>query len=158
MNLRIANIDPQGQVALSLLREAAVEVRPLYSRASGSTPPPGNSPLGPRDLYVAAMLNDVAVACGSVRELNALSGEIRRLYVYRAYRRKRVGHALLLHLVAEATRLGYERLCLETGNEQPAAMALYEGFGFTRIPCFAEHVNDPTSICYELRLDEGRVR
>jgi putative acetyltransferase len=107
---------------------------------------------------VVAMLNDVAVACGSIRELSAVSGEIRRLYVHRAYRRKRVGHALLLHLVAEAGRLGYERLCLETGNKQPAAMALYEGFGFTRIPSFGEHVNDPTSICYELRLDQERAR
>jgi len=40
MNLRIANIDPQGEVALSLLGEAAADVRPLYSSASGSAPPP----------------------------------------------------------------------------------------------------------------------
>ena len=66
MNLRIANIDPQGEVALSLLREAAAEVRPLYSSASKSAPTLGHSRLGPREIYVAAMLNDSAVACGSV--------------------------------------------------------------------------------------------
>jgi GNAT superfamily N-acetyltransferase len=129
MDLRIANID-------------------------GSAPLPGNSPLGPREVYVAAMLDDMAVACGSIRELDARSGEIRRMYVRRAFRREHLGHALLHHLISEASRLGYERLRLETGDKQPAAMALYERFGFSRIPPFGEHVSDPTSVCYELWLDK----
>jgi putative acetyltransferase len=155
VNLRIASIDPEGAVALSLLREAAVEIRPLYSSAGGGSgrPSPGNSRLGPRDIYVAAMLDDVAVGCGSLRELDGTTGEIRRMYVRRDHRRRHVGHALLLHLVAEGRRLGYHRLCLETGNKQPAAMALYEGFGFRRIEPFGEYASDPASVCYELLLE-----
>jgi GNAT superfamily N-acetyltransferase len=150
--LRIANIDPEGEVALSLLREAAAEVRPLYSDGTPGAPAPRNAPLRPRDIYVAAFLNEVAVACGSLRERDARDGEIRRMYVRRDYRRRRVGHALLMHLMSEARRLGYERLCLETGTQQPAAMALYEAVGFTRMAPFGEYMNDPTSVCYEIGL------
>ncbi len=38
---------------------------------------------------------------------------------------------------------------LETGNRQLPAMALYESYGFVRIPPFSDYVNDPTSVCYE---------
>lgn len=155
LNLRITNIDPRGEVALSLLREAAAEVRPLYSSAARGVQTLHNAPLGPRDVYVAGLLNDVAVACGSIRELDATRAEIRRMYVHRDCRRRHVGRALLAHLVTEAGRLDYQRLCLETGNEQPAAMALYESFGFTRIAPFGEYASDPTSICYELSLDKS---
>jgi putative acetyltransferase len=154
VNLRIANVDPQGEVALSLLRAAAAEIRPLYASAGAEAapPPPGNAPLGPRDIYVAAMLDDAAVGCGSLRELNSTSGELRRMYVRREFRGRHVADALLRHLVSEARRLGYQRLCLETGNRQAAAMALYEGFGFRRIAAFGEYASDPTSVCYELWL------
>jgi putative acetyltransferase len=154
VKLRIANIDPEGELALSLLREAAAEIRPLYRSVSAPSalPTPGNAPLGPRDVYVAAMLDDAAVACGSLRELNGTSGEIRRMYVRRDYRGRHVADALLRHLMSEARRLGFRRLCLETGNQQAAAMALYEGFGFRRIAAFGEYVRDPTSVCYECLL------
>ena len=150
MTLRIDNIDPQGELALSLLREAAAEVRPLYS-SSADTAMPGNTGLGPRDVYVAAMVNDIPVGCGSIREVD---GKVRRMYVQRDYRRRHVGHAVLLHLMSEARRLDYQCLCLETGNKQPGAMALYESLGFRRVAPFGEYMRDPTSVCYELRLDE----
>jgi hypothetical protein len=43
-------------------------------------------------------------------------------------------------------------LLLETGNRQHPAMSLYEGYGFTRIPAFGQHVSDPTSVCYSKRV------
>jgi hypothetical protein len=74
LKLRIANIDPQGAVALALLGEAAAEVRPLYSGAAApSDSAPGN---------------------GALRQPDSGTGEIRRLYVHRDYRRGQVGRAL----------------------------------------------------------------
>lgn len=154
MNVRIDNIDPQGELAMSLLREAAAEVRPLYSSTAEGAATPGNTGLGPREVYVAAMVNDMPVACGSIRELDSTTAEVRRMYVHRDYRRRQVGHAVLLHLMSEARRLGYQRLCLETGNKQRGAMALYERLGFRRVAPFGVYMRDPTSVCYELRLDE----
>jgi putative acetyltransferase len=153
MILRILDIDPQGDVALALLREAVIDVGPLYRGDSANTMRlPKNLPLGARDIYVAAWLGDVPVGCGAIRELNQSIGEIQRLYVHRECRRRHYARRILLYLEGEAIRLGYSRLQLETGNRQAPAMALYETSGFHRIPPFGRHVNDPTSVCFERDL------
>jgi GNAT superfamily N-acetyltransferase len=153
MNLRIENIDPQGDVALALLREAAIEIQPLYHDGSVETPPlPENLPLGPRDVYTAVWLEAKPVACGALRELDRSTAEVQRMYVRREYRRRNIGKRILLHLESEAKRLGYTRLLLETGNRQVPAMALYEGSGFRRVLPFGRHADDPTSVCYERHL------
>jgi putative acetyltransferase len=154
--MRIADIDPRSDVALSLLRDAAMEVRPLYGEAAGP-PWPQNSPLGPRDAYVAAFDGEVAVACGAIRELDAVTCEVHRMYVLRSHRRQGLAWAVLSHLHAEARRLGYKRIRLETGNRQTSAINLYEHYGFSRMEPFGKYVQDPTSVCYELRVDDRSV-
>jgi putative acetyltransferase len=148
----IRAVDPQGEVALSLLREAAIDVRPLYAAKAGP-PWPKNSALGPRDVYVVAFLDGVAVGCGSIRQLDGATAEIQRMYVHRDHRRRRIGQAVLAHLEDEARRLGYSRLRLETGDRQAAAMAFYEASGYRRIGAFGKYANDPTSVCYERLID-----
>ena len=154
--MRIADIDPQSDTALALLREAALEVRPLYGEVPGP-PWPTNAPLGPRDVYVAAFVGEAAIGCGAIRELDSSTCEVHRMHVLLSHRRQRVARAILSHLHAEARRLGYERLRLETGNRQTAAMSLYESYGFVRIEPFGKYAQDPTSVCYELRVDEDRA-
>jgi GNAT superfamily N-acetyltransferase len=153
MTLRILNVDPQGVVALALLRDAAAEIGPLYLGASAaSLPMPRNEPLGIREIYIAAWLGDVAVGCGAIREMDPTTAEIQRMYVHRDYRRRQVARTILRHLESEAHRLGYTRVLLETGDRQAAAMALYEASGFHRVPPFGRHASDPTSVCYERLL------
>jgi putative acetyltransferase len=153
VNLRIVHVDPQGETALSLLRDAAVETRALYDDAlPPGRPWPVNDRLGPRDVYIVVYRGQHPVACGSLRELDHVTAEVRRMYVQPDHRRHRIGHAVLSHLAVEAHRRGYERLVLETGHKQAAAMALYEAFGFRRIPPFGKYENDPTSVCCELAL------
>jgi GNAT superfamily N-acetyltransferase len=153
--MRIANIDPQSDDALSLLREAAIDVRPLYGAVAGP-PWPKNQPLGRRDVYVAGFEGAVAVACGAIREIDTATCEVHRMYVLRRYRRRGFGRAILSFLHAEAKRLGYNRMRLETGNRQAPAMRLYESYGFSRIEPFGEHISDPASVCYELPV-QGRA-
>jgi putative acetyltransferase len=152
--MRIANIDPMGDIATSLLSDAAAEVRPLYAQGPVQlVARPMNEPLRARDLYVAAFLGTVPVGCGALREVDRVTAEVRRMYVRPEHRRKYVGHTRLAHLIAGARELGYERLILETGNKQAPAVAFYENHGFTRIKPFGEHVNDGTSLCYGLHID-----
>jgi putative acetyltransferase len=120
-------------------------------------PWPKNAPLGPRDVYVGAFIDEAAVGCGAVRELDRSTCEVHRMYVLLSQRRQGVARAILSHLHAEARRLGYERLRLETGNRQTPAMRLYEAYGFVRIQPFGKYVQDPTSVCYELRVDKHDV-
>ena len=154
--MRIASIDPQSDIASSLLREAATDVRALYGAVAGS-PWPQNRPLGPRDVYAAGFEGDRAVACGAICEIDGVTCEVHRMYVLRSHRRRGFARAILSYLRAEARRLRYNRMRLETGNRQVPAIRLYESYGFSRIAPFGEHVLDPTSICYELCVDQESV-
>lgn len=147
------HVDPQSETALSLLRQAAVEIRALYDDVLPPDRPwPVNDPLGPREVYIVAYRNDKPVGCGALREVDRITAEVRRMYVLPEHRGSGVGRAMLTCLEAEARRLGYQRLRLETGNRQYAAIALYEAFGFRRSPAFGRHSDDPTSVCFELPL------
>jgi putative acetyltransferase len=137
---------------MSLLREAASDVRPLYGRPAGP-PWPENAPLGPRDVYVAAFIGEKAVASGAIREIDSATCEVHRMYVSRSLRRKGFARAVIARLHNEARRLGYERLRLETGHQQAPAMKLYESYGFVRIEPFGQYALDPTSVCYELSVE-----
>lgn len=154
--MRIANIDPLGEIAISLLRDAAVEIRALYAHHSEQPmPAPTNDPLGIRDLYIAAFQSGTPAGCGALREFDRTTAEVRRMYVRPEHRRKQVGHAILAHLIASARQLGYERLILETGNRQAPAISFYENRGFRPISPFGEHVSDGTSLCYELQIESA---
>ena len=73
------------------------------------------------------------------------SAEIKRLYVRAAHRRR--GHARTILALAEAcaAAMGYRRLVLETGTEQPEAMALYAADGYRPIPGYGHYRCAPKS-------------
>lgn len=146
--------DPQGADALALLHEAAREVRALYAQPEGEALP-GNAPTPPGGTYVLARVGAELAGCGALRPLDAGVAEVRRMYVRPAHRRHGVAHALLQHLQAEAQRLGYHTLRLETGDRQHAALALYVAHGFTPIAPWGEHAQDPTSRCFERVLPDA---
>jgi GNAT superfamily N-acetyltransferase len=151
----IRHADPQGADALALLREAAIEARALYPElVQPGAPWPTNPPLPERGAYLVMYASDQegtehAVGMGALRPLDAHVAELRRLFVLRSQRRAGVARRLLQALEAEALRLGYRRIRLETGHRQQPAMRLYEGCGFHRIPPFGDYAADPTSVCYE---------
>jgi putative acetyltransferase len=143
-------VNPQGDDALSLLREAAIEARFLYPELhSEGAPWPGNSPTPAGGTYVIAYELEMPVGCGALRPIDSATVEVRRMYVVKNARRTGVARKILAVLEASAARIGYKVMRLETGNRQQPAMALYESFGFERITPFGEYANDPTSVCYE---------
>jgi putative acetyltransferase len=145
----IADVDPQGADALSLLHEATIDARALYPELfSEADRLATNGPRVERGTYVVAYVDSLPLACGALRPLGASIAEVRRMYVHRDHRRQGLARAVLEHLEREAVRLGYSRLVVETGYKQVAAMRLYEASGFQRIAPFGEYANDPTSVCY----------
>jgi GNAT superfamily N-acetyltransferase len=148
-SIAIELTDPLHPQALALLGEAAVEARALYPELfRPDSPAPTNLPLGQRELYLLARHNDAPVGCGALRCIDALTGELHRMFVTRDARRAGVARALLERLEAEARALGYRRLVLETGVRQKPAIALYRGAGWRRIAAYGAFVGDPTSICF----------
>jgi GNAT superfamily N-acetyltransferase len=147
--LAIDPVDPLNPHALALLAEAAVEARALYPDLfSPDSPRPTNVPLGERELYLLACLGGGAVGCGALRCLDALTGEVRRMFVTARARRAGVARALLERLEVHARSLGYRRLVLETGVRQAPAIALYEGAGWRRIAAYGPFIGDSTSVCF----------
>jgi putative acetyltransferase len=152
-DLRILPRDPLDPDALFLLREAAVEARRLYADLiDPSAPMPTNEPAQPGSIYLIAFFVENPVGCGALRKIDTTSAEVRRIYVLSSARRAGIGRALLIRLEREADKLGYTLLKLETGNRQHAAMALYESYGFTRIPPFGAYINDPISVCFAKKI------
>ena len=148
--LRVEQVDPRGAHAMALLREAALEARALYPELfSPASPMPGNPPAAPRAVYLAAYDDKgKPVGCAALRPVDDSTAEVRRVYVLKPLRGRGVARTLLVRLEAEAVELGYQALALETGNRQPAAIALYEALGYRRIAAFGAHVGDPTSVCF----------
>src|SRR5260370_7345741 len=134
--------------------EGGVEGRQLYSDLFGKTAPmPTNQPLRAGDVYLIAFLAGKPVGCGALRKYDAVTAEVRRMYVLKPARRGGIARAILIQLEKQAARIGYEMLLLETGNRQHPSIALYERFRFTQIPRFWRYVNDPVSVCFSKQVE-----
>lgn len=82
---------------------------------------------------------------GALKELDALSGEIKSMRTADAHLRKGAAATILEHIIGEARKRRYTRLSLETGSGaafQPA-LALYRKRGFTNGGTFGSYVKSP---------------
>jgi len=113
---------------------------------------------GPRIAFWTVWSGSELLGCGALKELSPTHGEIKSMRTAAAHRGKGVARAMLAHIVEEARRRSYERLSLETGSMQhfEPARRLYERFGFTRCPPFADYVDDPNSVCMTALLSAIR--
>ncbi len=98
--------------------------------------------------FVLARRAGEVAGCGAFRPADAVTVEIKRLYVRPAHRGQRIAAALLLTLEEEARRRGFARAILETGIHQPEAIALYRRHGYRPIACFGAYAGSPLSVCF----------
>src|SRR5690606_5748132 len=59
--------------------------------------------------------------------------ELRKMYLYKEYRGKGLGRYMLERALAEARRLGFRRVELETASVLKEAVGLYRAYGFQPI-------------------------
>ena len=117
------------------------------------------TPIDPREFdapggfFVIGYVGGEPAACGGWRERHAAEGgplrdgdaEVKRMYVAAAHRGKGFARAVLAELEQAATAAGRRRIVLETGTEQPEAIALYTSAGYAPMPAFGTYANSPTS-------------
>lgn len=80
------------------------------------------------------------------------SAELKRLIVDDRARGQRLGTQLLDAIEEHARAAGVSVIQLETGPKSLAAIALYEGRGYRRIPNFGPYIGDEFSVCMEKAL------
>jgi GNAT superfamily N-acetyltransferase len=68
------------------------------------------------------------------------------MYVRQDARRGGVAREILAELERTAAAAGYHRMILETGSNQPEAVALYRSAGYADIPAFGYYARAPLSI------------
>jgi putative acetyltransferase len=109
-----------------------------------------------RGAFLVAYRDDTPVGCGAVRRLDSDTAELKRMFVAPHLRGLGVGRALVDALEREARDLGVQRLVLETGSRQIAALAMYRRAGFIDIPAFGEYqASSTTSVCMAKTLAAG---
>jgi putative acetyltransferase len=149
--LVIRQEDPAQPDVVELLRHGEAFSAGLY-------PPESNHHL-PLDalrrtevrFFVARDTEGKALATGAV-VLHDNWAEIKRMWVEEAARGRGIARQILNVLMAEASGAGVERLRLETGVANHAALALYQKTGFKHREPFADYRPDPLSVFMERRL------
>ena len=106
----------------------------------------------PDGVFLVVRDDDRALACGGVCRFDATRAELKRMYVRPEVRGRGFGRRLLVELEAEAARLGYRGIVLETGEAQQEALGLYVSAGYEPIPCYGVYATRAISRCFEKRL------
>jgi GNAT superfamily N-acetyltransferase len=104
-----------------------------------------------RVAFFVAWCADAPAGCAGLARA-ADYGEVKRMYVRPAFRRRGVAQALLDELAAQARAAALPRLRLETGIWQHEAIAFYERSGFSRTGPFGPYREDPFSVYFERPL------
>lgn len=147
-DLRIVRDDLTGAEILALLQLHLDEMH-KWSPACKVHAMPAERLRQPDVTFFAAWDGDRLAGCGAIKHLAEDHGELKSMRAAPDYRRRGVGRAILLHLLAEARARGYRRVSLETGRppEFLAAQSLYRAHGFEECAAFADYVLDDFSMC-----------
>jgi GNAT superfamily N-acetyltransferase len=147
--------------AVRLLADYGAELVARGRPYSPVDPPPGAAGASwvevhelepPGGAFLLLWEGEEPVACGGLRTLDAAArlGEIKRMYVGPAARRRGHARRLLGALEMAAREIGLERLRLDTNAQQPEALELYEACGYAEIP---DYNGSPTAThWFEKRL------
>lgn len=127
----------------ALLAAMEHELDELYRDRPGTL---NSHPVSPADFlgsdgtFVVLRIAGEPVACGGVKRLGPDTAEIKRMFVVPRSRGRGLARRLLDELEAQARRLGYGRVRLDTGPDQPAARSLYERSGYEAIPAYNDNL------------------
>lgn len=152
MERTITPEQPDTPDAMALVEELEAELAPLYpseSRHGLSV----EQLLAQNVAFFVLRADGTPAACGGVKLWGQEYAEVKRMYVRPQFRGIGLSRHMLEHLEGHAREQGVGVLRLETGIHQLAAIALYERFGFGRIPPFGAYREDPNSVYFEKRLD-----
>jgi GNAT superfamily N-acetyltransferase len=142
---RVAWDDPRG-VALRAAMDA--EITPRYAARLAETTAADRAarlgaffidPTTMLGVYLAIDEDGTPIGHAALRRLPVGEGvawELKRLVTLPAARGRGVGALLIAAVEADAVARGAERIVLQTGDQQPEAVALYVKLGYRPIPAY----------------------
>ena len=88
------------------------------------------------------------VGCGAIKEFKPGTMEIKRMFINQKNRGKGLATKILQELEKWATELDYKNCILETGINQPEAIALYKKNGYLKIENYGQYAGVENSFCF----------
>lgn len=108
----------------------------------------------PRGALLLALVDGALAGCCALRPLDTVdypnAGEMKRLYVRKAFRGFGLGRQLAESTLDAARRAGYACVLLDTLDDMEAARALYEDLGFEDIP---PYYHNPVAGAHYLKVN-----
>ena len=142
--LEIEPVAYDAALAQQLIDEIQLDLTDRYG-GPDETPVDPEAFAPPDGAFFLAYADADLVGCAGLHRRTEEVVELKRMYVRAAHRRR--GHATRILTAVEdrARDMGYRQLVLETGLEQPEAIALYESAGYTAVPAFGYYAAEPNS-------------
>lgn len=137
MELEFRTVAVDAGDGARLLAEYAAEIAEMYDGADLDAPGmPSGGPADfaePHGAFLVGYDGGLAVCCGGLKRLGDGIGEIKRMYVVPAARRRGIARILLRALEAAAQDRGYATVRMDTGPKHQHAVAFYEAEGYRPI-------------------------
>jgi GNAT superfamily N-acetyltransferase len=95
---------------------------------------------------------DEPIGCGALRNYSNDTMEVKRMFVPLQKRRQGIASTILAALEIWCKELGIKKCILETGKNQPEAIALYKKNHYNIIPNFGKYEGVENSVCFEKEL------
>ena len=92
----------------------------------------------PQGRLLLARMAGEAVGCVALKPLQKHVCEMKRLFIYPAYRKEGAGRLLAEAIIGEARAIGYRSMLLDSLPSMQAAQGLYGKLGFREIPAYYE--------------------
>lgn len=137
--------DFAGHDMQSLLEKLEHELFQIYP---GMPKPAALQP----SLALIARAEGRPLGCVALLSLAVDTAEIKRLFIMPSARGHGLAKRLLAELERRAWQQGAKRLLVETGNQQEAAISLYQGLGYRPVDPFGPYIGNPVSRCFEKQL------
>lgn len=102
---------------------------------------------------IVAYVNDIPVGCGAFKIFDANSLEIKRMFVSRKYRGRKIAQKIVAELEKLAQELNYRYCILETSIEMKPAVSFYKSVGYLEIPKYGQYKEVKNSICFKKELN-----
>jgi GNAT superfamily N-acetyltransferase len=109
----------------------------------------------PNGLFLVGLFDGEPAVTGGWRWIDDGVAEIKRMYVLAGARRRGLARRILAELEASALAAGAYRVVLNTGRQQPEAIALYESSGYLPAEGFGHYACTPGAIFYGKALGAG---